>query len=511
VFAIAAARSQVNVIAGGAHVSFGVTVNRGSFGGDVAVTATGLPPGVKAYPLTIPAGLSGGYLVFEAAPDAPLGPSQITLATASEQTTVTLLVQGEPGTVDGTLGPPGGTGVSVQFPNMNFLDVGGEGLTVRSDGKILVCGTAWTGDAYTVALAQLDDDGSPDVTFAAHGLFTQPDTSYPWTSGESVISTGTGVVVAGFASYSSAHTFAVLSLRTDGSPVPGFGAAGWVYDDVPFSDPVTPAFDSKASSVLVQPDGKLVLAGFGGSNYQTALLRLLADGSPEVGFGGADDGGASFVGPPRSGNLSGIGMTRDGGFVSVRPGPNASPVVDRFTASGTLDPSFGNAGEASGVPGTVIYNSGGQVALQPDDKAVVLTTLVGDAGTGEGIAVARFDAAGKLDVSFGQGGVQTTVFPGYQPEARVVKVAPDGAILVGVTLTSTATGNASFGLARYTPRGVLDPSFAGGQGYVATPLAWPNPRVEAIAVDPYGRILLAGAAQPYPKPPGLGVVVRYWP
>jgi uncharacterized delta-60 repeat protein len=195
-------------------------------------------------------------------------------------------------------------------------------------------------------------------------------------------------------------------------------------------------------------------------------------------------------------------LTKAGGFVAVRPGVVDTPVVDRFTPQGALDPTFGDGGEASGLPGAIRYNSGGQMVVQADDRIVVCTTIFGDAGTGESIAVGRFNADGSLDTSFG---TKATSFPGYQVEARAIALAPDGSIVVAVALTSNTAASSVFGVARYTPTGALDTSFGGGKGFAMTTLTTSKPVAEAVAVDRYGRILLGGTS-------GANfAVVRYWP
>ena len=66
---------------------------------------------------------------------------------------------------------------------------------------------------------------------------------------------------------------------------------------------------------------------------------------------------------------------------------------------------------------------------------------------------------------------------------------------------------ASFGVARYTPAGVLDTTFA-GVGYTATNVGTAS-LAQAVTVDPDGRILVAGVASDGTRL--NGIVTRYWP
>jgi uncharacterized delta-60 repeat protein len=88
-------------------------------------------------------------------------------------------------------------------------------------------------------------------------------------------------------------------------------------------------------ALLVQPDGKLVLAGTNDENL--GAWRLNPDGSPDRGFDGdgaavADFGGSEW--------LSAAALQPDGKIVVA-----GGQAVARLTAAGALDPTFGPGGE----------------------------------------------------------------------------------------------------------------------------------------------------------------------
>lgn len=99
--------------------------------------------------------------------------------------------------------------------------------------------------------------------------------------------------------------------------------------------------------------------------------------------------------------------------------------------------------------------------------------------------------AGDLDPSFGAGGVLVhSLGEGQGAGVGGVAVQPDGKIVVAGGSTGT------FLLARYLPNGSPDPSFGDG-GYVQTHFPdWALPR--AVALQPDGKIVLAGASVPVP-------------
>ncbi|AXK61004.1 hypothetical protein [Candidatus Chromulinivorax destructor] len=102
-------------------------------------------------------------------------------------------------------------------------------------------------------------------------------------------------------------------------------------------------------------------------------------------------------------------------------------------------------------------------AVQPDGK----TVTVGQSGTS--MAMTRYNINGTLDTTFGTGGkVTVDSFTGTtNPIANAVTVLPNGKIVVVGTCTITATTKSGYFVAQFTPAGVLDTTFASGNGFVA--------------------------------------------
>lgn len=149
--------------------------------------------------------------------------------------------------------------------------------------------------------------------------------------------------------------------------------------------------------------------------------------------------------------------------VSLRPA---------FAAPGDLDPTFGSGGLAEAA--VTSYSLGQAVALQPDGKIVVAGSTI------DGIAVARFEADGALDTSFGASGHA----PSVQGAAHAVAVQPDGKIVA-----AGSTSDGAVEVVRYNADGTLDTSFGVG-GFEQGPLG----EAQGIAIQPDGRIVLAGSS-----------------
>jgi uncharacterized delta-60 repeat protein len=142
------------------------------------------------------------------------------------------------------------------------------------------------------------------------------------------------------------------------------------------------------------------------------------------------------------------------------------------------------------------------VVVQPDGKIVAATNVV-SASTGyEEFALARYNADGTLDSSFGNGGIVTTAVGKRDAYINGLALTSNGAIVaVGSAIYSTApyTDNA-FALARYTSSGSLDARFGTG-GITLTNLSLASSsnggldEALAVSIQSTGKILVAGHAQ----------------
>src|SRR5690349_7242475 len=100
-------------------------------------------------------------------------------------------------------------------------------------------------------------------------------------------------------------------------------------------------------------------------------------------------------------------------------------------------------------------------------------------------------ASGDLDPTFGRAGHVTTDFFGKEDNAWAMAIQPDGRILAAGSVRQGSDWN--FGVARYTTDGSLDPTFGTG-GLVATDFAGGADGATAIALQPDGKIVIAGSS-----------------
>src|SRR5262249_8567951 len=131
------------------------------------------------------------------------------------------------------------------------------------------------------------------------------------------------------------------------------------------------------------------------------------------------------------------------------------------------------------------------LARQSDGKLVVAGTSF--AGATTRLAVARYNADGSLDPTFGTGGEAAVPFTDTVNVAAVA-VQPDGKVVVAGTLSNFSINavNADFLLARFTAAGALDPTFD-GDGLLTTDFGGTD-NLAALLVQPDGKLVAAGTS-----------------
>jgi uncharacterized delta-60 repeat protein len=232
-----------------------------------------------------------------------------------------------------------------------------------------------------------------------------------------------------------------------------------------------------AQAVLVQPNGRVVAAGGGGPASSFCVVRLRsANGTLDPTFGSGGKRVIDFGTDDES--VYGGALQPDGKIV-LGGDSRLQPAVVRLKANGTLDTSFDGDGRklfSWGAIGRVTA-----VVVAPNGKIL----LGGFSGPeGGNIQVARLNANGGFDATFGTAGIAAVDFGGTEFGEAIARQA-DGRILVAGR--SSAAGAV---VARLRATGVLDPDF-GGDGRVTLP---GGGGVNAVLVQPDRNIVVAGNA-----------------
>ena len=372
-------------------------------------------------------------------------------------------------------------------------------LALQPDGKILAAGVSNAFATYDFALARYHPDGSLDTSFGSGGTVTTDfGDSYDWAYAV-VLQPDGKIVAAGVSDVSGSKDFALARYDPDGSLDGGFGAGGLVVGSL------RPTTVDIVHAVALQPDGRIVATGL---TFEDAfslrqhgdfmLARYTPDGAADPTFGIAgvvttDFNGGSYE-EPYALVLQPDQMIVVGGYANSGGGPGVlfgadDLVLVRYTGSGLLDRSFGDAGRVSVDVGTLDEEIRA-LALHADGRIVA-----GGYADGErrgDLVLARFLPHGALDTTFGDGGVTRTDLGSHAELLNGVALLPDGRIMAGGQVAPQAHGD--FAVLRYDGAGHLDPSF-GTNGLVTVDFGGREDRVHAVAVQPDGKMVAVGASE----------------
>jgi len=236
------------------------------------------------------------------------------------------------------------------------------------------------------------------------------------------------------------------------------------------------AFDF-ATAVAIQPDGKIVVAGYTDSSNpptdaDVSLVRFNTDGSLDMSFG---TGGKVLLSEPGIQRASSVIILPDGKILAV--GVYLGHVgVFRFNADGTRDARFGTNGRVVHVLG--IQSAGNDAVLQPDGK-IVIVGFVQPVNEANRFTVLRLNTNGSLDPSFNSIGYNIVDNGGT--EALTVALQSDGRIVVG----GRSQGLDLDGyLGRFSADGILEGP--------ASDLWKCNVSFRDLVIQPDGKIVVAG-------------------
>jgi uncharacterized delta-60 repeat protein len=363
-------------------------------------------------------------------------------------------------------------------------------LALQPDGKLLVLGG--------LQIQRYNTDGSLDTTFGSGGTAKIVTLGNGLDEMKSIALQPDGkIVVAGSTSPPTGFNFDFMTARfnANGTPDANFGTGGKVLTEFD-------GLNDQAKAVMIQPDGKIVVAGqaqlgtFVSADQDFAVVRYLADGTPDPTFGGGD-GKATITVGGKSDFVNAAALQPDGSIVVVgrvftdNGSGNSDMGIARFLPSGDIDTTFGTQ------HGTVRidFNEGGVVPANFDggdwDEALDVLVqpngkiLIGGYTIHSGVfrgALLRLQSSGVIETQFGL--VNTDSIE----KAAGIALQADGKVI------AVGRGNSDFGIARFTSGGAVDASFdSDGKLLVDffSGLDTPND----VLIQPDGKIVAAGVAK----------------
>ena len=392
----------------------------------------------------------------------------------SQLISVTVTAANEPPTFD--------VGDGIVTTDIGSTDNIGNGITIQSDGKIIVSGRSFNGSDYDVALVRYNTDGSLDNTFGVGGKLVTDFAGGDDQSFSVTMQTDGKILTAGYSYNGTNYDFALVRYNTDGSLDNTFGVGGML----------TTAIGATADigySVTVQSDGKILVAGYSvdGLDKDFALVRYDSDGTLDTSFsvdgklttdfGSNEDIGYSVT-VQTDGKILVAGESKNGSFSDF--------ALARYNSDGSLDNTFGVGGMLTTAIGSG-PEIGQSVTVQPDGKILVAGRSYN--GSDLDFALVRYNSDGSLDTSFNGDGMLTTDFGSGIDVGFSVTLQTDGKILVAGYSSNGA--NTDFSLARYNSDGSLDTSFD-GDGILTTAIGSGDDAGLSVILQPDGKILVAG-------------------
>jgi uncharacterized delta-60 repeat protein len=347
----------------------------------------------------------------------------------------------------------------------------GFALAVQPDQRIVVAGRIFAQGTFWWGVARLTPAGALDPTFGTGGTRILSKISSGQEALTSLALQADGKIVAvGSANGATGLDFTVIRLKPNGAFDGTFGSGGVVHT------PIGPSSDF-AYSVLVQPDGRLVVGGAASypasGHFQSAavVVRYLPGGGldPTWGTGGVtvsdlstdDDEVVHALGRSPDGTIFGGGIKSPAAVT-----PNGGFLV-RYTSGGDLKPS--SASGDAGWAAKPAFREIRALVRQRDGKLVA----IGSVSNGDQFEVARYDRNFLPDPDFAGDGEATVPFGAHDfDDAYAGAVQRDGKIVVvGRSWTGLFDVNAGGDVYNYaTARLIGDATAPTGQRMDALPV-----------------------------------------
>ena len=225
-----------------------------------------------------------------------------------------------------------------------------------------------------------------------------------------------------------------------------------------------------------------------------AIACWLAGAAPALAVAGqldttfSGDGKATTNFTPGVDVVWDVAVQADGKIVAAGSSSgNRHFALARFEAGGALDPTFGGGDGKVVTPLTSKPDFIHAIAIQTDQKIVVAGRAGGSSGR---YALARYDVDGSLDATFGGDGKVMTNLTSNWDHAWGLAIQPDGKI---VAAGASGSAGGAFSVLRYHPNGSLDTSFS-GDGKVITNFTTGDDWAWDVALQADGRLVVAGVA-----------------
>lgn len=331
--------------------------------------------------------------------------------------------------------------------NMRTSDTYFRMLSVDQRKGILVVGQDRYHENYITA-ARIDSNGNRDRAWGNNGSSRIPTGHYDYYVHDVSLAGNGSLQVCGYIRGGS-HDYFAGRYQTSGKPDSSFGKAG-------FHRSYLPAVRANAGKTIALSNGSTLLQYAPNEDKPAGLLRLLPQGTPDLTFGQQ-----GFV---ADATASHVDTLANGKIIQAHnewiPELGLALVLTRRLANGSPDPTFGSSGRKTLKlkPNFELYH----IWSLPNDQLVLAGTFYDNTPYNSSL-LARLDAAGNVDPSFGNGGFAIFDQVNWLFFNSIARL-PDGGLLAGGWRYNDL-GEEVYALCRFLPSGQQDMLF-GTDGFV---------------------------------------------
>ena len=370
-------------------------------------------------------------------------------------------------------------------------------IVVDTLGRSYLVGDVDTTNGRKIGIVRLLADGAADDTYGAEfsGRVVAPAGGQTAISVTSAVLDAQGYLLVAGSSVVSGTDTSFLVCRFDPQGNLANFAGGQAACSLPDFN-IGGFHTDVANSILVQPDGKIVLAGYASSDTGTtlALARLQPDGSLDAGFGAG--GKTSYTGGAfASFDATRIHRNPDGSFVTAGSAYDVNAlhfgVIVHIGADGIVDTAFAGPGYSRSPSASTEYTD---IAWDAQWKEYVVIGNFSASQGMQGFSICLLPGGGAVSCPHGDNS-------GYYDLGRDVLFSAllqqnDGRWLVAGSYRPLENAPTDVFVARLDPSLALDSTeFAAPQGYTVHDFGLPGHQDLGTAFALQGgRILVAGAA-----------------
>jgi len=391
---------------------------------------------------------------------------------------------------DGDLDTSFGTGGFVNETFHNFFLSRHNSVVIQPDDKIIVAGQSINSSFFSdFTLVRYNPNGTPDVSFGTNGKLYADVGGRQDTFPIVLLQPDGKIVLVGISkNEADRNVISIFRFNSDGTPDTSFGTNGIALSAFTTSG----TRGDTPNDAIIQPDGKIVVTG-GWQGTAFCVGRFNANGSVDNGFGTNGSLCATTspagTGLMNSIALQTDGKIVVGGEFTTSFTSPFDFIVFRFNANGTQDTTFDGDGYVI-TDFDSSYDEARSVHVLADGKILAVGRAGINGSTQYNFGLARYNANGSLDTTF-DGDGKAVAFPDNTPGSEDYSsvVMTNGKIVVGRYRTQPSPGISTDGqLARFNADGSIDTSF-GASGLVTNSTL---KEIRDVALQSDGKIIAVG-------------------